>query len=240
MAEENGDSTKPLVGADGLPMMSEEDVDKSHSGMQKMAPVLLIVPRLIFLVVAFLIYNYGSKAAYDARIATITSLDLGYLFCGVWAFSLTVNWLNIFPMFPKSQIMPGNAGNLRANMLIYKVSTPDYVAKSPYVVMEDEGMVGEYNRANRSLHHMAENVAATLLNIGLAGYVFPFPMMILLVLFSLGRIWHQIGYSGKGYGGHGGGFGVALIASTTMEMLVFFVGLRSLGCLGFIDQFAPQ
>ncbi len=41
--------------------------------------------------------------------------------------------------------------------------------KLPYVVLEDEGALGEYNRANRSLGHFVENVANTLLNIGLGG-----------------------------------------------------------------------
>lgn len=43
-----------------------------------------------------------------------------------------------------------SSGNLRANMMIYKqLGSKD----GQYVVLETEGPVGCYNRANRSLFH---------------------------------------------------------------------------------------
>ena len=57
--------------------------------------------------------------------------------------------------------------------------------------------------------------------------MYPAATFILTVLFVLGRVLHQVGYAHKGYGGHGVGFGVSLIATIVAEGLVFVAGLRA-------------
>merc|ERR1712187_627442 len=97
--------------------------------------------------------------------------------------------------------MPGNAGNLRSNMIIYKANfSENNPGKLPYVVMEDAGAVGSYNRANRAMHHFNENGACLTAIIIAAGLVFPFPTFVLTVLYALARIWYQVAYSTGGYG----------------------------------------
>lgn len=46
----------------------------------------------------------------------------------------------------------------------------------------------------------------------LAGYVFPLPVAIVVAIYVLGRVVHQIGYASGGYGKHAPGFALAMLA----------------------------
>merc|ERR1712064_251269 len=102
-------------------------------------------------------------------------------------------------------IMRAKSGNLRANMQIFKQLGAS--SDAPYIVLETEGPIGSYNRANRSLTHFIENSIPTAIFVVLVGFVFPFPAMVLTAVFALGRVMHQMGYASGGYGAHGPGFG---------------------------------
>merc|ERR1712070_492653 len=66
------------------------------------------------------------------------------------------------PMVWKSKVFRRKSGTLRANLYVFKSATkPD----DPAIVLEDKGDVGAYNRANRSLHHFSEYVAATIVTL---------------------------------------------------------------------------
>ena len=67
-----------------------------------------------------------------------------------------------------------------------------------------------------------------LLCLPLAGFVYPAASFVLAILFAIGRLAHQIGYT-KGYGGHGAGFGIAMIATVILEGLVLVAGMRAVG-----------
>lgn len=221
---------QPLVkniGADGLPEMTDDEREAGYAKGLNMIGVILLVPRLICLGVALLIYFFGDRAFYDKQIAIVASGRWGYMYIGVGVFSLLVSWLNMWPAVVKAKVMLGNSGNLRANMAIYKVNLPEGQKALPYVVLEESGPVGEYNRANRSLFHFNENAANVILNICFAGFVFSLPTMICIFVFAVGRIMHQRGYAMGGYGSHGAGFGIAMLGGTIMEALVWIVAVRS-------------
>merc|ERR1712224_98056 len=84
----------------------------------------------------------------------------GYLYIGAGFFGFMVYFLNMYPAVRwKSAIMPGSMDNLRANMTILKMA-PNVKGKENsqnYIVMEDDGDIGAYNRSNRSLTHYVEN-----------------------------------------------------------------------------------
>mmetsp|Transcript_101222 Transcript_101222/g.179792 ORF Transcript_101222/g.179792 Transcript_101222/m.179792 type:complete len:226 (-) Transcript_101222:169-846(-) len=212
------------VGENGLPAGTEE----AFNPMKAMATVavFMTVPRIIGLAIGFAVYGWGSTPKYDAKIEMIKDNDLAYLYAGVFFFSVMVSCLNMFPTYYKSKIMKFDSGNLRANMQIYKVNYADVNKAMPYVVMEEEGSVGQYNRANRSLHHFNENAAGFMLCLLLAGYVFTFPTFIMILMFIAGRILHQLGYAG-GYGGHAPGFMLSMIASVVLESLVLIVAFKA-------------
>ena len=132
---------------------------------------------------------------------------------GLIIFTFTVGWLNMYPMRFKEKFMGGGAaGNLRANMFIYKMAT-DVDGEGSAIVLNTEGDIGAYNRGNRSLHHFLENSLPLVASLPLSFFLFPLPTFVLVCTFCLGRIGHQIGYANAGYGGHGLGFLFATISS---------------------------
>mmetsp|Transcript_39104 Transcript_39104/g.102519 ORF Transcript_39104/g.102519 Transcript_39104/m.102519 type:complete len:248 (-) Transcript_39104:175-918(-) len=214
------------VGANGLPFMDEDEKDSARGKMIGAVIGLLTVPRVLGFLVAWAIAHFGSSLQYTVRIRALGD-DMGYLYIGAYVFSFMVSFLNKYPMVYKGQVIKNGSGNLSSNMQIFKVLAAPGSQPLPYVVLEDEGTVGEYNRANRSLHHFNENVASVIVNIVLAGRVFAFPVFILVCIFSFGRLLHQIMYAEGGYGKHGLGFAVSQLVDTILEGLVLFIAIVS-------------
>ena len=73
---------------------------------------------------------------------------------------------------------------------------------------------------------MIENMPGLLVALFLAGAIFPFPTFVCVCAFCVGRVLHQTGYAG-GYGGHGAGFAISTLASTTLEGLMTLVALAA-------------
>mmetsp|Transcript_117995 Transcript_117995/g.252014 ORF Transcript_117995/g.252014 Transcript_117995/m.252014 type:complete len:250 (-) Transcript_117995:76-825(-) len=223
----------------GLPIMTDEKKKAAKTSGKYTVMVLLFAPRVLFTALACAIY-WANKEDYDNRMlvwqhpsAAAYSLHLEYLYIAVGLFGVLSSFLNTFPMIYKGQVMPGSAGNLRANMLIYKVNwqTPDQ--KMPYVVLEESGEVGEYNRANRALHHFTENGTALGAVILLGGLIFPLPVMVLTIGYVVARIWYQIAYTTGGYGmgccKHAVPFMIhSVIIVGTLEGLVWVAAFRLL------------
>lgn len=222
--------------ATGLPHMSENAKSKGRWGMMSMMPLLLVVPRLVTGGIAFAIYYCGDRMAHDTSMKSFMALfgsRIGYLYIAAGVYSMAVQWLNVFPMLYKASVMPGSAGNLRANMHIYKVNKPLGDSQLPYVVLEEEGDVGVYNRANRALFHFVENSAALGVCILLSGLIFPLEVLVLVACYGAARIWYQIAYATGGYGSgcckHSVPFAVSsMIIAPTIEMLCWVCGVRML------------
>ena len=167
------------------------------------------------------------------RIAKLVDGEQGWTHLAAAVLALVTGWINTYPMMYKHMIMRTTSGNLRANMMIYKQSGVD-ASKSGYVLLETQGPVGSYNRANRSLTHFVENSIPMALLIVLCGDVFPFPTFVLTVLFAIGRMLHQSAYAAIGYGAHGLGFAISDCSKMAATMLCVFAADKSLG-LGWHD-----
>ena len=116
-----------------------------------------------------------------------------------------------------------SAGNLRANPLIYQFATMR-ADESPVVILSDKvNEVGSYNRANRSLHHLLETGIPFIMSTVVTFYLLPFPTFVILLLFCIGRIFHQMGYAGKGWGGHIWGFLIVRIVQAVELGLLIVV-----------------
>lgn len=187
------------------------------------------IPRFVGFGIARAIYSGGDTAAYDAKVALLSEYDLGYVYVSAFVLSLTVAWLNYFPVLLKNRFMH-ILGNLRSNLFIYKVmdATDQDSKRQPHVVLDQEGGIGQYNRANRSMHHFTENVGGHVLCILFAGFVFPRPAMVATVLLCIGRVLHQIGYVAVGFGGHGVGFFFWTFSAGTLEMLVLIAACKAM------------
>ena len=187
----------------GLPERTDEERDKGERGGKIGAVILPLVPTAIGYGLAYLIYRYGDKTKYDGRITLAKDNDAQWALLGLILFSLTVAWLNVYPLRFKERFMGG--GNLRANMYIYKQAT-DVDGTGPAVVLNTEGDIGCYNRGNRSLHHFLENGLGFVASLPFSFFLFPLPSFILVCTYCFGRIAHQVGYANYGFGGHGIGF----------------------------------
>lgn len=208
---------EPLVeecGPNGLPVVSDEHRQNLGNKSAKMIAGILIASRLIGLGIAYAIF-WGAGDSVTARLTMLREMDLGYLYLAFWCFSVLVHYLNMYPGYFKAQL--NIKGNIRANMAFFKVlGNGDQGPVQPYIGYEDEGTVGEYNRANRSLSHFGEYMGSSIVCIAGAGVVLPRPTFVLTLIFVLGRIVHQIGYT-KGYGSHALGFGLATTSNLTLE-----------------------
>ena len=78
----------------------------------------------------------------------------------------------------------------------------DKLLKKPVtlVCLEHDGVVGKFNRANRSLHHMGENSFSIFISAFFLAKIFPLPIFISSIIWSIGRMGHQYMYAEKGYG----------------------------------------
>eukprot|EP00746_Dinoflagellata_sp_MGD_P141621 gnl/MRDRNA2_/MRDRNA2_74702_c0_seq1.p1 gnl/MRDRNA2_/MRDRNA2_74702_c0~~gnl/MRDRNA2_/MRDRNA2_74702_c0_seq1.p1 ORF type:complete len:240 (+),score=43.04 gnl/MRDRNA2_/MRDRNA2_74702_c0_seq1:92-811(+) len=233
----NGDSmdredTAPLMDYEtGLPLMTEEEQDQEHAKMCKMVTILTIVPRVVAGAIAFLIYWLDSDK-YDNRMKAINlggTLELGYAYIAIGFLNFVGFLLNNYPMTYKALVMDGKAGNLRSNMMIYKVNFLEE-KKLPYVVLEEEGDIGVYNRSNRALTHFIENTVGLILCIAASLVIFSVPAMVVVIIFGLGRLLYQMRYAEGGYGpgGHLPPFLICFLSSMIIEMLTWGAGIRML------------
>ena len=108
----------------------------------------------------------------------------------------------------------GRGGNLRSNMFIYKMAT-DQAGEGSVVILNEDGDIGAYNRGNRSLHHFLENSLPFVASMPIVFFLYPIPAFVILCIFCVGRIAHQIGYARVGYGftGHVPGFVLVMVAT---------------------------
>lgn len=183
-----------------------QEKDKAVS----VAPFVIFqtVPPAVGLTVATVVYKFGSYSLPSN----------GWPYLSLFVLGRTISVVNMLPMLWKQQIM--DKGNIRSNPFIYG-------EEGKYVTFVEEGNVGKYNRANRSLHHMIENFGVVVAGIYATSQVFPFPTFVLTVIFGIGRILHSIGYT-KGYGTHAPGFMLATIATASIEGMCLFVALKAL------------
>jgi hypothetical protein len=119
--------------------------------------------------------------------------------------------------------MRRKSGNLRANPTIFKMIGEN--APLEAIVLEDEGDLGKYNRANRSLNHFVENGLSLPISLLLNSITFPFPTFVTICFFAVGRVLHQSGYV-NGYGKHGAGFLFASVATETLNGLLLLIVLK--------------
>lgn len=212
---------------EGLPTIEDDKKPNGTTFLLMVAPMMVLIPGLIGVAIAFATFTFGGTAKYEAKMALVAEYDMQYTYLAAAFVSAIVRLINMYPMRFKSSVMKTDSGNLRSNMYVYKAIGPN--AAQHHIVFDDEGDVGKYNRANRSLHHMTENNAVILVGSGLAGFVFPFPALVCVVLWGVGRFLHQSLYASSGYGAHAYGFMLALLASLCLEGLLVLTAAKGFG-----------
>ena len=113
---------------------------------------------------------------------------------------------------------------MRANQFIYKIAGSGN--KPNAVVYNEEGDVGRYNRANRTVGHFLENSTPIILSLTLVGLIYTLPAFILICVFCVGRVLYQIGYSSKGFGGHFPGFILAILSTEILNGFLLLIACK--------------
>jgi len=209
-------SDKEEVGANGLPVLPP-----NKKGAYTFAIVIPVVTSGIGFGMAFGLLKFGDTGSFTNKLRTLQSNDLQWLYASAFLFSKLVQVLNNIPMKFKDEVLTMKSKNLRANMIFYKSLTKKG-KDEPLIGMEDEGSVGRYNRANRSLHHFCESSLGFVISFGFAAFVFPKQSFALMGTFCVGRVMHQIGYT-TGYGSHGIGFALAALSSAAVDGILLLV-----------------
>jgi uncharacterized membrane protein YecN with MAPEG domain len=222
MGSDNEGKTK-----NGLPVIDASELPKKQARLLYMImPAFLLGTCAIGSGIAAVIFYFNCKEKCQAKLTTIGASEMYWAPFSAVLVYLTVLFLNFYPMMYKEGIMTGKSGNLRANMQILKLAEQKS-ADPDYVVLETDGVIGQYNRANRSLTHFIENSIHFVLLLPLSCFVQPFPTFLITLVFCLGRIMHQTGYS-SGYGSHGAGFGLATLSVAILAGMNILIGTKAL------------
>lgn len=182
-----------------------------------------LVPAAIGLGIAFLIYEFGNTERY--RFVIDGMEDCAYFFLGIYIFCRMVVFLNMYPMAYKNNVLTREKENVRANAALFRV-----LGSNQNVVMAEDGTAGQYNRANRSLSNFVEHSLGLVLALATIGWIYPVATFVILLVLSVARVWHQVGYIDK-YGAHGPGFLFSFLAAETAYGLVLVAAIRGFGHL---------
>ena len=101
--------------------------------------------------------------------------------------------------------------NLGSARKASKINVPDqqcYIqrgknASKNYIFMENEGVIGRFNRAQRALQNTLENLTLLCVDFCLSAFVFPFPAFVVATLWVLARA-HARNYTAHTDGRTGG------------------------------------
>mmetsp|Transcript_15846 Transcript_15846/g.18238 ORF Transcript_15846/g.18238 Transcript_15846/m.18238 type:complete len:221 (-) Transcript_15846:14-676(-) len=190
---------------------------------------ILLIPLALGTALAFALRTIDNANSYRETITSLVSADKHWTYLAVVVFGRTLTFLNLFPTGFKSHLK----GNLRSNPFFYTVRdcTGEKDDNDTIVSFIEDGDIGKYNRANRSIHHMVENFGAFLIGTVLVGDVFPKSVFVLVCIFSLGRVLHQVGYTTR-YGGHAAGFLLSIVlANSMMEGFCLLIFLDGVGAV---------
>mmetsp|Transcript_62170 Transcript_62170/g.98147 ORF Transcript_62170/g.98147 Transcript_62170/m.98147 type:complete len:222 (-) Transcript_62170:62-727(-) len=175
--------------------------------------------------IGYAVYRFGATAKYDAKIDILAKQDLGWVYLGFAATKFTHLAINT------------NLGMRRKearinvpDQQVYKVHLGTQ-AKSMklelgYVLMEQDGVLGAFNRAQRALQLYLENLPHFLASFFVAGYVFPFPTFVTGMCIACSRTAGAIGYTTDPNGRMAGGMFSSLM-TTVLEGFIVLAGAKA-------------
>lgn len=227
-AEAEGSPSKKLIRSSTIDGMPEDLPDESWKPWI-VAIIFSQINALVGVFIALAVWYLGASAKYNASSEKLFSLfgtDIGYLYLAVFLIVNAINWVIFYPFAIKNSMKLKS--NMRANAYIYAMIGEGALPNK--IVLEEEGVIGRYNRATRSMQHMMENLISFIPCLLLSGIVAPFPVLVCVLLWSVGRFMYQNGYAGR-YGKHGAGYGISSVGQATCQGLVLVVFLKSQGLL---------
>ena len=79
-------------------------------------------------------------------------------------------------------------------MFIYRLAAEN-PEESSAIILHEDGDVGRYNRANRSIYSFLDWATSFVVVLPFAFYVYTIPAFVCAVLYCFGRIIYQLGYT---------------------------------------------
>lgn len=175
-------------------------------------PIATLVMLGLGYLIAWGIYSLGWEK-YDAKVAVLRLHDLGYLYLAVFVVSLVLPIQQVFVAYHRK---------------LSKVENPDQYAfktmlrDEPYVLLERQGAVGAFNRAQRGIDNTREIIVRDVVNLVFAGYVFPEAVFAMSILYLVGRVGYSAGYIGWPCKSRAPGMALSMIASIVINGLQLF------------------
>ncbi|KAL7549639.1 hypothetical protein ACHAWF_017778 [Thalassiosira exigua] len=211
----NGSRPVEEVDAKGIPL---------KSSFPDKPPVLVIVTLIqtavlvIGLAIAYVVVTFvsseSSKSAADAKLDLISSYDLGWLYLGTFV----VKYLQVPIVIILAEARKASKVNL-PDQHAYKVMGAEG-SKLGYVLMEVEGDLGKFNRAQRAWQNYHEQFPTLMLQYVAASFAWPLESFVCVSIWSVSCVLSASGYvesaSGRMKGRLPGGFAAATIQGFTL------------------------
>lgn len=174
-----------------------------------------------YAVAFFWAYSSSKQEAADAKIEIVGQYDLGWLYLGLVLLKLLQLPLGIM------------LGDARRSS---KVQVPDqHVYKVMgasgtnlgYVLMEQDGAHGKFNRAQRAWQNYCESLPTVLSLYVAASWVFPMESFVCAMIYAVSRVMSASGYKSSADGRMGGLFIGGIVLSILQGMLIL-VAMKTL------------
>mmetsp|Transcript_33618 Transcript_33618/g.81773 ORF Transcript_33618/g.81773 Transcript_33618/m.81773 type:complete len:227 (-) Transcript_33618:172-852(-) len=205
--------------AKGIPLAAD------HAAAQMGLPVWLfylflhaILGSVGFAIAQYAVFPREPKSC--DKMKSLASLDLGWLYLGACVLKMGHILMRI---------------NLAQARVASKVNVPDQQvyqvkgaegSKLGYVLMETEGAIGAFNRAQRALQTYNEGMSLVLLMFVCAGYVCPFSTFVCAFALAASRLHCAVGYTSSADGRMPGTL-ISAISQYVLESIVFVSGLSA-------------
>lgn len=168
-----------------------------------------------FGIYALMKHVFGSSDA-DTKIAKLKEGDLGYLYIAARVMALVLSVQQIF-------VAVGRKSSKCANPDQYVYETK--LGPPPYVGLVSQGVIGQFNRAQRAIDNTRETYPVMVMDTLLAGYVFPKPILVLACLYLFARCGFSYTYM---YSSRGKAQAVSFILMMVLGGLELFAGVQAL------------
>mmetsp|Transcript_26582 Transcript_26582/g.32202 ORF Transcript_26582/g.32202 Transcript_26582/m.32202 type:complete len:215 (-) Transcript_26582:209-853(-) len=180
----------------------------------------------IFTIIGYLIARFGcyrgtTAAPVDAKIAIVAEYDLAWLYLGLFLIKLLQLPIGI------------NLGKARKeskiglpNQQVYKVCGAAG-SNLGYVLMENDGALGKFNRAQRALMNYHENFPTVALQYVVASFVFPKEAFACILVWAVATCISADGYA-NGVDGRMGGVVPRILSMNTLSGMLLFVAVKIL------------
>jgi hypothetical protein len=171
----------------------------------------------------------SSKMTYTYRLELLRDYDLGWLYAAWYVLMLTRSYATINANGAREAARVDRPDQHTYKIMANPQSKTGAVdlSNAPYVLMENVGPVGRFNRAQRAAFHFDEGLELLLGSIFLAGIIFPQLVFGLMAIYCVGRKRFTDGYT-ESCKGRMGPFALVVLPSMIIAALVGIIAVQAI------------